>query len=91
MSCSSCHSLKPREEGKGPSLAGVFGRRAGTDPAFAYSERLRDSKVIWIESTLDTYLDDPFNLGTQINMMIHGIRDDQVRADLIEFLKYSAR
>ena len=46
MSCGSCHSLKAREEGKGPSLAGVFGRRAGSDPAFDYSERLRDSKVI---------------------------------------------
>lgn len=88
--CASCHSLKRDEIIKGPSLAGVFGRRAGSVPGFNYSEAMKKSRVIWTEDTLDTYIASPFMMmGSGIDMMIHGIRDDRERADLIEFLKHA--
>lgn len=50
----------------------------------------RDSRVIWTEDTLDTYLASPFMmLGSGINMTVNGVRDDKARADLIEYLKHA--
>ncbi len=91
MTCASCHSLNRGENGTGPSLAGVYGRRAGSVADFAYSEPIRKSGLTWTEDTLDTYLRNPSNLGTQVNMIIHGIVDKKMRADLISFLKHNAK
>lgn len=88
--CRSCHSLKQGEVLQGPSLAGVIGRRAGSLPEFNYSAAMRDSRLIWTEDTLDTYLASPFMmLGSGINMTVHGIRDEKQRADLIEYLRHA--
>ncbi len=89
-SCQNCHSLKRGEVIEGPSLAGVFGRRAGSLVEFNYSDTMRDSKIIWTEDSLDTYLVSPLtSMGSGIDMIAHGIRDDDARADLIEFLKHA--
>jgi cytochrome c len=34
--CVPCHSNKPGENKFGPSLAGVFGRKSGTEPGYNY-------------------------------------------------------
>ncbi|MDX2221105.1 MAG: c-type cytochrome [Rhodospirillaceae bacterium] len=89
--CRFCHSLKPGEAGTGPSLARIFGRRAGSQDNFAYSAPIRDSKIVWTEVTLDAYLADPAMLGTEVNMCIPGIGDEKLRAAIIAFLKHEAR
>ncbi len=46
----------------GPSLKGVFGRRAATVEGFAYSDAMRAAGrrgLVWDEATLDRYLTDP--------------------------------
>ena len=43
--CAGCHSLDNNRIG--PLHRGVFGREAGTVPDFAYSDAVRQSKVIW--------------------------------------------
>ena len=89
-SCQSCHSLNRGEVIEGPSLAGVFGRRAGSLIEYNYSETMRDSSIIWTEDSLDTYLASPLtSMGSGIDIIAHGIRDDDARADLIEFLKHA--
>lgn len=61
--CQACHSLRPEDRDvTGPSLNGVFGRRAGTLDGFAYSDALRDAGrrgLVWDESSLARYLSDP--------------------------------
>jgi cytochrome c len=91
INCASCHSLEAGKVEKGPSLNGVYGRRIASEGNFAYSEPLRRMNDTWTESTLTTYLRDPFDMGTDVNMIIHGIKDDRMSADLIGFLKHEAK
>lgn len=64
--CISCHSLNPEEADlPGPHLQGLLGRRAGTTPAFAYSEALQRAGadgLVWTRDTLEKFLDDPESL-----------------------------
>jgi cytochrome c len=61
--CAACHSLGAGRPGDaGPSLKGVFGRRAGALDGFAYSDAMRAAgqrRLVWNEATLDRYLADP--------------------------------
>src|SRR3954447_23189919 len=58
--CGACHSISPDKNMTGPSLAGVFGRKAGSLPSFPrYSSALKLSAVTWDETTLDPWLTNP--------------------------------
>jgi cytochrome c len=62
QTCMQCHSAAPGDGGGeiGPSLIGVFGRPAGMgDTRFAYSDALKDSKLVWNQETLGRFLTDP--------------------------------
>ncbi len=86
--CAACHSLLPGEHLTGPSLAGLWGRKAGTVEGFTrYSEALKNSKVVWNEQTLDTWLKDPQGLVADNLMTFPGIPDARQRADLIAYLR----
>src|SRR4051794_9178064 len=42
QNCNACHSLEPNKNLSGPSLSGVFGRKAGSLPSFTrYSDALK--------------------------------------------------
>lgn len=85
--CSVCHSVEPGQNSIGPSLAGVFGAKAGHVGDFAYSPAMRESGLKWDEATLDTYLKAPRELAPGTIMSYAGLRDDAARAELIEWLK----
>ncbi|HWP25876.1 MAG TPA: cytochrome c family protein [Xanthobacteraceae bacterium] len=86
--CAACHSLEPNRHMTGPSLADIFGRRAGTVEGFVrYSKPLKASKIVWNENTLNTWLKDPQALVPGNLMTFPGIRDAAARADLVAFLK----
>ncbi|MFZ3237207.1 MAG: hypothetical protein WA184_17810, partial [Stellaceae bacterium] len=58
--CAACHSLRPEVNMSGPSLAGIWGRKAGSLPNFPrYSAALAGASVVWNEQTLDAWLADP--------------------------------
>src|SRR3546814_20681054 len=57
--CLACHALA--YDRTGPRHCGLFGRQAGTVPGFAYSEAMRDSKIVWDEKTLNLFLQNPMN------------------------------
>lgn len=86
--CAACHSLEPGVHLTGPSLADLFGHRAGTTEGFLrYSEALRNADVTWNEKTLDAWIAKPQKLIPGNFMTFSGINDTQQRADLIAFLK----
>lgn len=86
--CVACHSLAPDRNMTGPSLAGVWGRQAGSLKSFErYSPALKDSKVVWNETTLDKWLKSPAQYIPHNRMTFAGIPNAEQRTDLIAYLK----
>jgi cytochrome c len=86
--CASCHSLQPGQNMTGPSLANLWGRKAGSLPSFdRYSEALKASGTVWNDRTLDQWLTNPQQLVPGNQMPFPGIKDARARADLLAFLK----
>jgi cytochrome c len=83
QACSGCHSVD--ENDVGPRHRGVFGRRAGSLPDYAYSPALRNSQIVWDAANLDRWLTSPQALvpGTK---MFFSLPDPQMRADIIAYL-----
>ena len=86
--CAACHALEPGRHLTGPSLAGIWGRKAGSAPGFArFSPALRRSGIVWGESSLDAWLADPEKAVPGNYMQFRGIADGKVRADLVAYLR----
>lgn len=88
QACAACHSLEPGRNLTGPSLANLFGRKAGTVSTFQrYSDPLKQSGIVWNEQTLDAWLRDPAKLVPGNDMAFPGIKDERIRRELVAFLK----
>ena len=86
--CAACHSLVPGRHMTGPSLAGVWGRKAGTAEGFArYSDALKSSGVTWDAHSLDAWIANPRAFIPNNRMTFPGISDARARADLIAYLQ----
>lgn len=86
--CAACHSLEPDRHLTGPSLAGVWGRKAAEVASYRrYSDALKKSGVVWNGQALDAWLRDPQVLVPGNTMQFAGLRDEAARGDLIAFLK----
>lgn len=83
--CLACHALA--YDRTGPRHCGLFGRRAGSVPGFAYSTAMKNSKIIWDEKTLNWFLTSPMTAIPGTAMGYAGIPDAQERVDLIAYLK----
>lgn len=86
--CAPCHSLEPGRNLTGPSLADLWGRKAGLFPGFdRYSDALKASGIVWDDRALDQWLTDPQRMVPGNQMPFAGIKDAGARADLLAFLK----
>jgi len=90
QNCAVCHAdtLGPGNTTiarQGPSLVGVFGRRAGSGPNFNYTNSLKASGLAWDESTLDRFLTNPTAMvpGTTMVLIMANPAD---REDVIGYL-----
>ncbi len=90
--CAPCHSLEPDRNMTGPSLAGLWGRKAGSLPSFErYSDALKSSGIIWDDRSLDGWLTDPDRMVPDNEMPFNGIENAGDRADLLAFLKQATK
>jgi cytochrome c2 len=85
--CAACHSTERGEHGIGPSLAGVFGRRAGTVAGFEFSQAMKESGLTWSQANLDRYLTDPRGVVPGTTMAYPGVKDAAQRQAVINYLK----
>lgn len=86
--CVACHSLEPNVHLTGPSLAGLWGKKAASLADYPrYSKALGAQEFIWDETTLNAWLADPAAFVKDNSMSFRGIKDDKARADLIALLR----
>jgi len=57
VKCKRCHDFGSKHI-LGPSLAGVFGRKAGASDYMRYSDSLKGTDFVWTEGNLRTFLRD---------------------------------
>jgi cytochrome c2 len=85
--CAVCHKTKPGETGIGPTLANVFGAKAGHVNGFKYSEAMLESGLTWNQGNLDRFIADPKGLVPGTTMTFGGVKDAAKRAEIIAYLK----
>jgi cytochrome c len=87
--CAACHSLRADGGFKaGPTLHGVFGRRAGTLPGYPYSEALKQADIIWTADTVSKLFEvGPDVLTPGSKMPLQRMPKAEDRKDLVEFLQ----
>ena len=86
--CALCHSAQSGDNGgaQGPSLAGVYGRRAGSAAHFSYSRALVASGITWDAANLAQFLASPTSLvpGTA---MVLAVADPADRDNLVAYFQ----
>lgn len=85
--CAACHSVKPGENGIGPTLSDIYNSTAGAVPDFEFSQAMKESGLKWDDATLDAYLTDPQKVVPGTKMSFGGIKDAAQRKAVIEYLK----
>lgn len=88
--CATCHVVETDTNKVGPSLKGVFGRKAGTHPDFRYSPAMQavgEGGLVWDDAALRDYLHDPRKKVKGTKMTFPGLKDDADITNLIAYMK----
>jgi cytochrome c len=84
--CAACHRLEAGTNNVGPSLHGIFTRKAGEIADFRYSPAIKRSGIVWTPEALDKFITDPQALVPGNRMPYAGMANASDRADLIAYL-----
>lgn len=86
--CFACHSFNPGQNGAGPSLAGVWGHKAGQVPGFDFSDALKKANITVDAAFLDKWVQGPQKVvdGTRM-VLAKPVKDATDRANLIAYIK----
>jgi cytochrome c len=88
--CGACHNIADDKNKIGPTLKGVYGRKAGEVANFKYSDAMKASGVVWNDANLASYLKDPKGFVAGNKMTFVGIKDEQQIADVIAYIKQTS-
>lgn len=91
--CSACHALT--EQGgnmAGPHLHRLFGRRMGSVPGYAYSDRLAQGDIVWTPETVaDLFTRGPDEVTPGTKMPVQTVGNAEDLAALLRFLDAATR
>jgi len=83
--CTRCHSGSPGVNMRGPTLAGIVGRKSGTAVGYKYSAAMTAANLTWDDATLDKFLAGPRKLVPGTRMSV-SVPDSTDRQNLIAYL-----
>lgn len=93
VNCAGCHTLESSNQGArsvtGPPLGLIYGKKAGSDVHFKYTEGMVQSETIWSERNLHNYLKNPKRMfpDARCDIKYGGLSREEDRADIIQFFK----
>jgi len=85
--CKVCHAVEKGKHGLGPSLAGIYGTKAGDIAGFEFSTAMKQSGLVWNEANLDRYLAAPSTVVPGTKMTFPGLKDAAKRKEVIDYIK----
>ena len=89
--CAACHKLEAGANNVGPSLHGIFNRKAGELADFRYSPAIKRSGITWTPETLEKFIADPQAMVPGNRMPYAGMASVADRADLIAYLQNATK
>ena len=89
--CAACHKLEAGANNVGPSLHGIFARKAGEIADFRYSPAMKRSGIVWTPETLEKFISDPQAMVPANRMPYAGMASADDRADLIAYLQNATK
>ena len=89
--CATCHTVERGVNNVGPSLNGLFGRKAGEVVDFRYSPAMKRSGIAWTPETLEKFISDPQAVVAGNRMPYAGMASASDRADLIAYLENATK
>ncbi len=85
--CQACHNFaKGGPNLVGPNLYGIVDRPRASHPGFNYSAAMKAKGGNWSYDELDKFIADPRGYISGTAMTFAGIKNDQQRADVIDYL-----
>ena len=89
--CKACHKVGDgAKNGAGPMLNGIVGAPAGQVDGFGYSSALEAAAadgLVWDEEALHAFLTKPKDFIKKTKMAFGGLKKEEDRAAIIEYLK----
>jgi len=81
--CMACHKIgEGAENGVGPELNGLDGRKSGSAPGYNYSDANKNSGITWNEAEFKKYIKDPRGVIPGTKMFFPGVKDEKKIGDL---------
>ena len=85
--CMACHKIgEGAENGVGPELNGIDGRKSGSAAGYNYSDANKNSGITWSEAAFKDYIKDPRAKIPGTKMFFPGVKDETKAGDLWAYL-----